>query len=616
MAEKASRRKFLKAVPTAMAGAVAAKAYAQAPAQSNGPVTSEIIRAAEVIDGVKFTSEEAAAAANAANGNLAAFNRLRQIDIPQDTEPAYIFKPSLPGKEPKGPATPGAPLKYSKPALTLKRPANLEEVAFWPVTQLAALIERKLVTSTELTNMYLARLKRYQESLNFYVTLTDDLALKQAADADREIKAGKYRGPLHGLPWGAKDLFATKGIKTTWGAEPYVDQILDYDATIVERLRDAGAVLCAKLTLGALAQGDRWFGGRTNNPWNPQEGSSGSSAGPGSATAAGCVAFAIGTETQGSILSPSSINGLVGLRPTYGRVSRYGGMALSTTMDKVGPMCRYVEDAVLVFNAIYGPDKRDHSVADAAFNWNPSAPLSGYKIGYLRNAFEGGGGRGGRAGGAPPAGGGAAGGAGAAAGAAGAAAAGGAEAGRGGRGGGGGGGRAPLSQQQLQDILGVYRKLGAQTEAVDPPDGTIAQAIGFILQVESAAAFDDITRSGDINSVATGTSRSTWPNTFRQGRFVPAVEYIRAMRARTLLMRQMDEYMSKYDAILSPGDSMSTITNRTGHPAVSVKAGLVDGTPRPLIITGRLYEEATILRIALAYEQATEWKDKHPTLTA
>ena len=611
----ASRRKFLKAVPTAVAGAFAAKAYAQAPPQNTGPVTADVIRAAETIDGVKFTSEEAAAAAQAANQNLAAFNRLRQIDIPQDTEPAYIFKPSLPGKDPKGPATPGAPVKYTKPPLTLKRPANLEDVAFWPVTQLAALVERRLVTSTELTNMYLARLKRYQPSLLFYVTLTEELALKQAADADREIKAGKYRGPLHGLPWGAKDLFATKGIKTTWGAEPYVDQILDYDATVVERLQTAGAVLVAKLTLGALAQGDRWFGGRTNNPWNVQEGSSGSSAGPGSATAAGCVAFAIGTETQGSILSPSSINGLVGLRPTYGRVSRYGAMALSTTMDKIGPMCRYVEDAVLVFNAIYGPDKRDGSVADAAFRWNPDAPLSGYKIGYLRNAFEGGG-RGRGAGAGAPGGAAAAAGSGAA-GTAGAAGAAGTAAPGAGRGrGGGGGGRQPLSQEQLQNVLDTYRKLGAQVDAVDPPDGTIAQAIGFILQVESAASFDDITRSGDINTVATGTSRSTWPNTFRQGRFVPAVEYIRAMRARTLLMRQMDEYMSKYDAILSPQDSMSTITNRTGHPAVSVKAGIVDGTPRPLIITGRLYEEATILRIALAYEQATEWKDKHPTLAS
>jgi Asp-tRNA(Asn)/Glu-tRNA(Gln) amidotransferase A subunit family amidase len=611
-----SRRKFLKVVPTAVAGAVAAKAYAQGP-PNPGPVTADVVKAAETLDGVKFTSEEEASIARAANGNLNNINRLRQIAIPQDTEPAYVFRPSLPGKEPKGPATPGAAVKYAKPALTLKRPANLEDVAFWPVTHLAALVERKLVSSTELTNMYLARLKRYQPTLNFYVNLTEDLALKLAADADREIKAGKYRGPLHGIPWGAKDLFATKGIKTTWGGEPYVEQIIDYDATIVERLTAAGAVLVAKLTLGALAQGDRWFGGRTNSPWNPQEGSSGSSAGPGSATAAGCVAFAIGTETQGSILSPSSINGLVGLRPTYGRVSRYGAMALSTTMDKIGPMCRYVEDAVVVFNAIYGPDKHDPSVADAMFKWNPDAPLSGYKIGYLKNGFEGGGrGRGGAGAGAP--GGGAAAAAAAGAGAAGAGASGGAGApgaGRGGRGGGGFTPRNPLSQEQLQAILETYRKLGAQIEAVDAPDSTIAQATSFILDVESAASFDDITRSGDINSLQTGTSRSTWPNTFRQARFVPAVEYIRAMRARTLLMRQMDEYMSKYDAILSPGDSMSTITNRTGHPAVSVKAGFVDGTPRPLIITGKLYEEATILRIALAYEQATEWKDKHPTLT-
>ena len=601
---KNSRRKFLKVVPIAVAGAVASsKVLAQGRGGPTGPVTADMIKAAETLDGVKFTSEEEARIAAAANNNLTQINRLRQINIPQDTEPAYVFKPSLPGKEPKGPATPGAAVKFTKAPLTLKRPANLEDVAFWPVTRLAALIERKLVTSTELTQMYLARLKRYQPTLLFYVTLTEELALKQAADADREIKAGKYRGPLHGLPWGAKDLFATKGIKTTWGGEPYMDQVIDYDATIVERLTAAGAVLVAKLTLGALAQGDQWFGGRTRNPWDPAQGSSGSSAGPGSATSAGCVAFAIGTETQGSILSPSSVNGVVGLRPTYGRVSRYGAMALSTTMDKIGPMCRYVEDAVVVFNAIYGPDQRDGSVADAAFKWNPDTPLAGYTIGYLRTAFEGrAGGPGGAAApaGAPAAGAGAAGGAGAAA-------------GRGGAGGGGGRGGA-LTPEQLQEILNVYRKLGARLEPVDAPDASIAQATGLILNVEAAASFDDITRSGDINTLATGTSRSSWPDTFRQGRFVSAVEYIRAMRARTILMHQMDAFMSKYDAILSPGDSMSTITNRTGHPAISVKGGFANNLPRPLVITGKLYEEATICRIALAYEQATEWKDKHPTL--
>jgi Asp-tRNA(Asn)/Glu-tRNA(Gln) amidotransferase A subunit family amidase len=622
---QASRRKFLKVVPVAVAGAVASKAWAQGPPQP-GPVTADTLKAAETIDGVQFTSEEEAAAVGAVNQNLRAFTQLRQIAIPQDTEPAYVFKPALPGKEPKGPATPGAPVRYTKAPLTLKRPANLEDVAFWPVTRLAALLERKLVTSTELTKMYLERLKRYQPTLNFYVNLTEDLALRQAAAADAEIRAGKYRGPLHGIPWGAKDLFATKGIKTTWGGEPYVDQIIDYDATIVERLHDAGAVLVAKLTLGALAQGDRWFGGQTKNPWDTTRGSSGSSAGPGSATSAGCVGFGIGTETQGSILSPSSENGVVGLRPTYGRVSRYGAMALSTTMDKVGPLCRYVEDAVVVFNAIYGPDKRDGSVADAAFHWNPETPLSGYTIAYFKTAFDNGGGRGG--GGAAPAGapaGGAAGG--------GAAGGGAAAAGAGGGGGGSRGGRGvPLTPEQqaaaqkqqeelkvvYAEVLNVYRKLGAKLEPIEPPAelNTIASAISFILNVESSASFDEATRSGDINQLRTGTSQSSWPGTFRQARFVPAVEYIRAMRARTILQHRMDDFMSSFDAVLSPGDSLSTVSNRTGHPAIAVKCGIVGGRPRPLIITGHLYDEATIARIALAYEQATEWKDRHPTLTA
>ena len=254
---------------------------------------------------------------------------------------------------------------------------------------LAALMRKREVSSTELTQMYLARLKKHGPTLNCVVTLTEDLALAQAAQADKEIKAGSYRGPLHGIPWGAKDLFATKGITTTWGAAPYQDQVFDYDATVVERLRDAGAVLVAKLSLGALAQGDNWFRGQTKNPWNPERGSSGSSAGPGSATAAGLVGFAIGTETRGSIISPAAANGVVGLRPTYGRVSRYGAMALSWTMDKIGPMCRSVEDCALVFNAIYGPDGRDDTVVDAPFEWNPDVPLAKLRIGYVQERVRG-----------------------------------------------------------------------------------------------------------------------------------------------------------------------------------------------------------------------------------
>lgn len=582
MSDKKTRRTFLKAVPAAVAGAVATNAFAQQQGPA-GPVTRETVDCAETITGLDFHTAEEEAIARSLNGNLNTYQQLRQIDIPHDTEVALTFRPYLPGQEPPGPATPGRAVRYTKPAAaTLKRPANLEDVAFWPVTKLAALIERRLVTSTELTNMYLSRLERYNPTLLFAVTITKDLALQQAAEADKLIAAGKYKGPLHGIPWGAKDLFATKGIPTTWGAEPYVEQVTDYDATIVERLREAGAVLVAKLTMGALAQGDQWFGGRTRNPWNPQQGSSGSSAGPGSATAAGCVGFSIGTETRGSIISPSTVNGVVGLRPTYGRVSRYGAMELSWTMDKVGPMCRSVEDCVLVFNAIYGPDGRDGSVEDAAFTWNPASPLSGYRIGYVRSDFE---------------------------------------PGQGGRGGGRAGGRggANAAQQQaaaaerlknMQQVLVEYQKLGAKLEPVDLPDYP-ANALGFVLSVESAAAFDDLLRSRGTDLM----NNSSWPATFRSNRFVPAVEYIRAQRIRTLLMREWHEFMSKYDAFISSNGAGLAATNLTGHPAIALKCGLVNNLPQTLMVTGRLYEEATICRIAMAYEQATEWKDRHPTLT-
>ena len=584
-----SRRVFLRTVPAAVAGAVGAKAWAQTPASpAQGTIKPETIECAESIPGLAFHSDEEAAMAQSMNQRLRNYQQLRDVPIPADTELAIAFRPALPGKEPKGPATPGAAIKYSRP-LTLKRPADLEAVAFWPVASLASLVQRKLVTSIELTRMYLARLKRYQPLLNFYVTLTEELALKQAAAADREIRQGKYRGPLHGIPWGAKDLYATKGIKTTWGGEPYVDQVIDYDATVVERLRDAGAVLLAKLTLGALAQGDQWFGGQTKDPWNTELGSSGSSAGPGSATAAGCVGFSLGTETRGSIISPAVRNGVVGLRPTYGRVSRYGAMALANTMDKVGPLCRYVEDCVLVLNAIYGPDKRDASVADAAFHWNPVAPLSSIRIAYVRAQFEN----------APRA---------SDAGAA-----------RGAGGGAPAGGAMPAEDRfrMYQSVLDVYRRLGARLEPIALPDLSIANTIGFILDAEAAASFDDITRSGEIDKLRTGTSKSSWPNTFKTSRFIPAVEYLRAQRARTLLMRQMDALMSKHDVLVSAGsDSTLAVTNLTGHPAISLKCGMYGGQPQEVMITGRLYDESTLCRVALAYEQATEWKDRHPSLPA
>jgi Asp-tRNA(Asn)/Glu-tRNA(Gln) amidotransferase A subunit family amidase len=591
-----TRRRLLAAIPAAVAGGFTLP-FAQQ--QSTPPrIEPATLDCAEKIFGVDFTEAEEQRAAAAVNTNLSAYEQLRQLEIPLDTEPAITFHPYLPGEKPKGGATPGAKIKVTlKPPAA--RPSSLDDLAFLPITALAPLLQRRDVSATDLTKMYLARLKKYGPKLNCVVTLTEDLALEQAAAADKEIRAGRYKGPLHGIPWGAKDLFATKGIPTTWGAAPYQNQVIDHDATIVERLRDAGAVLVAKLSLGALAQGDNWFRGQTKNPWNTERGSSGSSAGPGSATAAGLVVFGVGTETRGSIISPSAENGVTGLRPTYGRISRYGAMALSWTMDKIGPMCRSVEDCALVLNAIYGPDGRDETTADAPFVWNPDVPLSKLRIAYLKNEFEsqpaaarGGRGEAGAAG--PPS------------------SRGSGEASRGGRGG--------MSQEErdarvkiLGDALDVYRKAGANLIATELPEKirTITGMINFILTTEGSAAFDDLMRSKDAND----PSLNTWPNAFRAHRFVPAVEYIRAQRARTLLIREMHAFMSQYDVFLSPTNSASlSVTNLTGHPAVALRAGFYDNRPVELMLTGGLYEEATLLRVALTFERNTEWHLKNPSL--
>jgi Asp-tRNA(Asn)/Glu-tRNA(Gln) amidotransferase A subunit family amidase len=568
-----NRRRFFS---TVLAAGAAAPVLAQQPPSATPPRIDRLrLDAAESIFGVDFNEAEEQMALNSVNRNLDSYEQLRKLNVPLDTEPAITFRPYLPGKKPTGKATPGAKLKFARPVV----PANLkpEEIAFLPITALATLIESKRITSTELTKIYLDRLKKYGETLHCVVTLTEELALKQAADADAEIKAGKYRGPLHGIPWGAKDLLATKGIKTTWGATPYKDQVIDADATVVERLRDAGAVLVAKLSMGALAQGGVWFGGSTRNPWNTERSSSGSSAGPGAATAAGLVGFAIGTETLGSIISPSVTNGVTGLRPTYGRVSRYGAMALSWTMDKIGPMCRSVEDCVLVLNAIYGGDGKDDTCTDAPFEWNADRPLASLRIGYIQKEFEG----------APnfpnPT----------------------------------DAQRQTLSARSAMyaEALDVFRKAGAKLEPMAMPDFP-AGAVGFVLSAEAAAAFDDLTRNKEQLASLTGQSPGDWPNTFRSSRFIPAVEYIRAMRARRLLMQEMDKLMSQYDVFLSPapGSSSLQVTNLTGHPAIALKSGFIDNMPQAIMVTGRLYDEATICRVALAYEQATEWHKRNPTL--
>jgi len=391
--------------------------------------------------------------------------------------------------------------------------------------------------------------------------MTEDLALAQAAEAEREISRGKYRGLLHGIPWGAKDLFAAKGIPTTWGAEPYRNQVIDCDATVIERLRDAGAVLVAKLSMGALAQGGLWFGGMTRNPWKPELSSSGSSAGPASATAAGLVGFSVGTETHGSLVVPSALCGVATLRPTYGRVSRYGAMALSWTMDKVGPICRGVEDCAVVLHAIYGPDGRDLSVEDVPFDWLSDVPLASMRIGFLKAEFEKGG---------------------------------------------------DTTKPMYREALDALRSAGARLEPMELPRHS-ADNLMIILDAEASAAFDDLTRSGGLDQLS-GQASWDWPNTFRKSRFIPAVEYLRAQRARTLLMRQMEQLMSEWDVFVSPAPMSEslTVSSLTGHPAVVVPCGFIDERPQALMFTGRLYDEAAPLHAALSFERATKWHTMHP----
>jgi Asp-tRNA(Asn)/Glu-tRNA(Gln) amidotransferase A subunit family amidase len=427
--------------------------------------------------------------------------------------------------------------------------------------RLGALLRAGQVTSLELTEMYLRRLKRYDPLLRCVVTLTEERALAQARQMDAELAAGHDRGPLHGIPWGAKDLLAVRGAPTTWGATPYRDQVIDQDATVVGRLDAAGAVLLAKLSVGALAWGDVWFGGMTRNPWNPEEGSSGSSAGSAAAVAAGLVGFAIGTETYGSIISPATRCGVSGLRPTFGRVSRHGCMALSWTLDKIGPLARTVDDCALVFAAILGPDGQDGTVVDAPFAWNPAISLADLRIGYVEADF------------------------------------------------------AEERDNKANDdaVLDVLRNLGATLVPITLPEYPV-DALAFILEAEAAAAFDDLTRS-DRDDLLERQGKDTWPNVFRTARLIPAVEYIQAQRVRTLVMRAMADLMAGIDVYLAPSLSRNLLlTNLTGHPAVVVPNGFTAaGTPTSITFTGRLYAEATVLAVARAYQQATEWHLRQPT---
>ena len=590
--------------------------WAQAQAEGAKKITKEMIDSAAAIADVPIPDELKEMMLNDLNEQAKGYDEIYKLHIPNSVAPAMLFDPVLPGMTFE---IVRKPLQMSQ-APSVAVTSNTEDLAFASVRELAELVRTKKISSLALTEMYLQRLKKYDPTLKFVVTLTEERALTQAKKADAEIAAGKYRGPLHGMPWGAKDLLATKGYRTTWGECGFENQTIEEDATVVKRLDDAGAVLVAKLTLGALALGDVWFGGTTRNPWNFHQGSSGSSAGPASATSAGCVAFSVGSETLGSISSPSSRCGCTGLRPTFGLVPRTGAMALSWSMDKLGPICRTVEDCALVLEAIYGPDGHDRTVHSAAFNWDANLEWKKLRIGYVKAAFEP------RPAQPqeptkqePP--------------------------------------KTPDEQAKAEEqkkrrdafqaraeydrkyndaALAKLREMGVNLIPVELPEFPY-DAIRAMLTAESAAAFDDLTRTGR-DKLLTSQKDYDWPNTFRTARFIPAVEYIQAARARTLVMEAMAKIFDGVDVIVAPpnGSDQLTITNLTGHPAVILPNGLRGpeapkfpfddpsdfqntggpDTPTSLTFLGKIYGEAQLLAFARAYQETTGFHLKHPNMTS
>lgn len=593
-------------------------AQAQEQPRGNGAatlpkITPEMIDQAAALADITIAPEYKQMMMDGLNQQRSDYAQIRKLHLPNSVAPAFVFDPLPPG------ATVNAQREkpvYSKAPAAMTVPGNLDDLAFASAIELGDLVRRRKVSATNLTQMYLARLKRYDPLLHFVITVTEERALTQAREADAEIARGHYRGPLHGLPWGAKDLLAVKGYPTTWGAGGFDKQTIDEDATVVKRLDAAGAILVAKLTLGALAMGDKWFGGRTRNPWNPKQGSSGSSAGPASATSAGCVAFSVGSETLGSISSPSTRCGVTGLRPTFGFVPRTGAMALSWTMDKLGPICRSVEDCAAVLEAIYGPDGQDLSVRNAAFNWNADLDWKALRVGYLKAGFE--------PDQPPPA-------------------------------------QKPAATEETAEqkkqrerrermreayrarraydrkydvaALDKLRSMGVNLIPLDLPKLPFG-AMTPLLTAEAAAAFDELTSTGR-DKLLTEQGPEDWPNSFRVARFYPAVEYIQANRVRTLAIEQMSKLFEQADVIVASTNSEQLVaTNLTGHPAVIVPNGLrgsdaptppaVDtgdddqiggpGTPVSITFLGAHYQDAKLCAFARAYQQATGFEKLHPKL--
>jgi Asp-tRNA(Asn)/Glu-tRNA(Gln) amidotransferase A subunit family amidase len=522
------------------------------------PITREQVKAAEALIGVPFTDAERDLMLSALNQNLAYYEQLREVPMTQEVLPSFQFSPVLPvGKPPAARRQRRLGIEPSPPT---RPPATRGELAFLSVMELAGLLRTRQVSSTLLTGVYLDRLRRYGTDLRCLVTITEERALQQAAEADRAIAAGNYLGPLHGIPYGVKDLLSVPGYPTTWGAGIYKDRVLDQTATVVDRLDAAGAVLVAKLSTGELALNQTWFGGRTMNPWQRTQGAGGSSGGSAVATAAGLVGFGIGTETLGSIVTPASRNGVTGLRPTFGRVSRHGIMTLCWSLDKVGPIARSVADCAVVLDVINGPDGKDPTVTSVPYSWHPGRPVTGLRVGYFKSAFES--------------------------------------------------KRSGKAQDDL--ALAALRRLGVELVEVELPTDLPVNALRIIM-VEAAAAFDNITRTGEIDLLSE-QHETAWPNFFRQCRLIPAVEYLQATRIRTLLMQRMDAVFRDIDVLVAPTFTVITVTNLTGHPCAVVPNGFgPEGIPTSISFIGKLYGEAEMCTVARAWQEATGWHKRHPT---
>lgn len=493
-------------------------------------------------------------------GNKEGYDSIRSYPISNETFPAILFDP-----HPTGFQFPDQSVGSEFPIPSdIALPVDLQELAFFTIPQLASLIKSQKITSEALTRLYIDRIKRYDDQLESVITLTEELAIRQAQQADQEIAAGKYRGILHGIPYGVKDLIAVAGYPTTWGAAPYQDQVLEETAEVVKKLEEAGAVLIAKLVSGSLARGDVWFGGKTKNPWDLSQGASGSSAGSGAATAAGLVGFAIGTETLGSITSPASRTGTTGLRPTYGRVSRQGVMSLSWSMDKIGPLCRSAGDCAIVFDAIYGKDPLDPSTNEVSFSLSRKEPKE-MKVAYLKKDIES---------------------------------------------------DTTDVGDNLRATMEVFKALGVEPVAIELPDDFPYDGFDIILRAEAGAFFDELVRSGEVDLMVE-QGESSRANSLRQSRFIPAVEYLQANRHRRILIEEINALFKDFDVIIAPTfrGRQLVVTNLTGHPAISVPNGFDNkGRPTSFTLIGNLYDEGSILALAKAFQSTTDFDEKHPPL--